>query len=183
MTCCIWKYFRYMHCSNLQAWEHAPYLFIFPHWIHFHSFHPLLQFNDLQECYLQKRRQMANQPHIKQESDKNIIHREGYNAGLADFQSVLTTFTQYRYKSWSSFRDFSLLFVLLWFYFHNMYFVCFSRLWNSRLRVIAELRHGDIFHSANIVSRWVKSFLFQYLLSFWCNLFSFSPHLCMLYIQ
>lgn len=42
---------------------------------------------------------MANQPHTKQESDKNIIHREGYNAGLADFQSVLTTFTQYRYKS------------------------------------------------------------------------------------
>ncbi|GAV71985.1 WD40 domain-containing protein/zf-C3HC4_2 domain-containing protein [Cephalotus follicularis] len=75
------------------------------------------QFNDLQDCYLQKRRQFANQPHMKQEKDKNVIHREGYNAGLADFQSVLTTFTQY-----------------------------------SRLRVIAELRHGDLFHSANIVS-------------------------------
>ncbi|KAJ4730116.1 E3 ubiquitin-protein ligase COP1 [Melia azedarach] len=75
------------------------------------------QFNDLQECYLQKRRQLANQPHFKQESNKSIIHREGYNAGLADFQSVLTTFTRY-----------------------------------SRLRVIAELRQGDIFHSANIVS-------------------------------
>ncbi|XP_022758994.1 E3 ubiquitin-protein ligase COP1-like [Durio zibethinus] len=75
------------------------------------------QFNDLQECYLQKRRQFANQLHIKQESDKNVIHREGYNAGLADFQSVLSTFTQY-----------------------------------SRLRVIAELRLGDLFHSANIVS-------------------------------
>ncbi|XP_039054399.1 E3 ubiquitin-protein ligase COP1-like isoform X2 [Hibiscus syriacus] len=75
------------------------------------------QFNDLQECYLQKRRQLANQPHIKQESDKNVIHREGYNAGLADFQSVLSTFTQY-----------------------------------SRLRVIAEVRLGDLFHSANIVS-------------------------------
>ncbi|TXG55428.1 hypothetical protein EZV62_020684 [Acer yangbiense] len=75
------------------------------------------QFNDLQECYLQKRRQLANQPHIKQENNKNLIHREGYNAGLADFQSVLTTFTRY-----------------------------------SRLRVIAELRHGDLFHSANIVS-------------------------------
>ncbi|XVF21049.1 hypothetical protein REPUB_Repub12eG0056800 [Reevesia pubescens] len=75
------------------------------------------QFNDLQECYLQKRRQLANQPHIKQESDKNVIHREGYNAGLSDFQSVLSTFTQY-----------------------------------SRLRVIAELRLGDLFHSANIVS-------------------------------
>ncbi|XWS47381.1 hypothetical protein CRYUN_Cryun14cG0147500 [Craigia yunnanensis] len=75
------------------------------------------QFNDLQECYLQKRRQLSNQPHIKQESDKNVIHKEGYNAGLADFQSVLSTFTQY-----------------------------------SRLRVIAELRLGDLFHSANIVS-------------------------------
>ncbi|KAM7274895.1 hypothetical protein ACFE04_016761 [Oxalis oulophora] len=75
------------------------------------------QFNDLQECYLQKRRQLANRPHVKQEKDKHVIHREGYNAGLADFQSVLSTFTQY-----------------------------------SRLRVIAELRHGDIFHSANIVS-------------------------------
>ncbi|KAK6238616.1 hypothetical protein QUC31_004085 [Theobroma cacao] len=76
-----------------------------------------VQFNDLQECYLQKRRQSANQLHVKQESDKNVIHREGYNAGLADFQSVLSTFTRY-----------------------------------SRLRVIAELRLGDIFHSANIVS-------------------------------
>ncbi|PON41651.1 Guanine nucleotide-binding protein, beta subunit [Parasponia andersonii] len=75
------------------------------------------QFNDLQECYLQKRRQLANQSYNPQERDKNVIHREGYNAGLADFQSVLSTFTRY-----------------------------------SRLRVIAELRHGDLFHSANIVS-------------------------------
>ncbi|KAG5232018.1 hypothetical protein OIU76_005150 [Salix suchowensis] len=75
------------------------------------------QFNDLQECYLQKRRQLANHPHHQPEGDKNVYHREGYNAGLADFQSVLSTFTQY-----------------------------------SRLRVIAELRHGDLFHSANIVS-------------------------------
>ncbi|XP_048327900.2 E3 ubiquitin-protein ligase COP1 [Ziziphus jujuba] len=75
------------------------------------------QFNDLQECYLQKRRQLANQPYNALERDKNIIQREGYTAGLANFQSVLTTFTRY-----------------------------------SRLRVIAELRHGDLFHSANIVS-------------------------------
>lgn len=75
------------------------------------------QFSDLQECYLQKRRQMTNQPYIKPENDKNVIRREGYTTGLADFQSVLTTFTRY-----------------------------------SRLRVIAELRHGDLFHSANIVS-------------------------------
>ncbi|XP_031485976.1 E3 ubiquitin-protein ligase COP1 [Nymphaea colorata] len=75
------------------------------------------QFDDLQECYLQKRRKMSN-PTIKQgERDFNAISREGYHAGLEDFQSVLTTFTRY-----------------------------------SRLRVLAELRHGDLFHSANIVS-------------------------------
>ncbi|KAK5818132.1 E3 ubiquitin-protein ligase COP1-like [Gossypium arboreum] len=54
------------------------------------------QINDLQECYLQKRRQLANQLHIKQERDKNFIHNEGYNADIADFQFVLNTFTQYR---------------------------------------------------------------------------------------
>ncbi|CAN1843394.1 E3 ubiquitin-protein ligase COP1 [Linum perenne] len=76
-----------------------------------------LQFNELQECYLQKRRQFPNHPSNFQERDKNIIQREGYTAGLQEFQSVLSTFTQY-----------------------------------SRLRVIAELRHEDIFHSVNIVS-------------------------------
>ncbi|KAI4305733.1 hypothetical protein L6164_029081 [Bauhinia variegata] len=75
------------------------------------------QFNDLQECYLQKRRHSADRPHSQQERDKSVINREGYTAGLADFQSVLTTFTRY-----------------------------------SRLRVIAELRRGNLFHSANIVS-------------------------------
>ncbi|KAI8558225.1 hypothetical protein RHMOL_Rhmol04G0073800 [Rhododendron molle] len=75
------------------------------------------QFNDLQECYLQKRRQLANQPNKQEEREANVIHREGYTAGLTEFQSVLSTFTRY-----------------------------------SRLRVIAELRHGDLFHSANIVS-------------------------------
>ncbi|XP_050378894.1 E3 ubiquitin-protein ligase COP1 [Argentina anserina] len=73
-------------------------------------------FNELQECYLQKRRQM-NQPYSQLERDRSIIPREGYTAGLADFQSVLTTLTRY-----------------------------------SRMRVIAELRHEDLFHSANIVS-------------------------------
>ncbi|KAL2921620.1 E3 ubiquitin-protein ligase COP1, partial [Bienertia sinuspersici] len=50
---------------------------------------------------------------------KNVTckSREGYSTSLAEFQSVLSTFTRY-----------------------------------SRLRVIAELRHGDPFHSANIVS-------------------------------
>ncbi|KAI4308403.1 hypothetical protein L6164_031483 [Bauhinia variegata] len=75
------------------------------------------QFNDLQECYLQKRRHSTDRPHNQQERDKKVLSQEGYDAGLADFQSVLTTFTRY-----------------------------------SRLRVIAELRHGDLFHSTNIVS-------------------------------
>lgn len=58
---------------------------------------PLLQFNDLQECYLQKRRHAADKPHSQQDRDVNLISREGYSAGLDDFQSVLTTFTRYRY--------------------------------------------------------------------------------------
>lgn len=57
----------------------------------------LLQFNDLQECYLQKRRQLANQPNKQEERETNVIHREGYTAGLTEFQSVLSTFTRYRY--------------------------------------------------------------------------------------
>ncbi|THU69712.1 hypothetical protein C4D60_Mb08t17270 [Musa balbisiana] len=74
------------------------------------------QFKELQECYLQKRRLGASQLHHPKEK-VNAKVREGYHAGLEDFQSILTTFTKY-----------------------------------SRLRVIAELRHGDLFHSANIVS-------------------------------
>ncbi|KAL9244295.1 hypothetical protein vseg_018087 [Gypsophila vaccaria] len=75
------------------------------------------QFNDLQECYLQKRRQSASQPLRQDERDANFMQREGYSAGLSDFQSVLSTFTRY-----------------------------------SRLRVIAELKHADPFHSSNFVS-------------------------------
>ncbi|XP_057961632.1 E3 ubiquitin-protein ligase COP1-like isoform X1 [Malania oleifera] len=75
------------------------------------------QFNDLQECYLQKRRHCSRQSHKQEEKDSTPVRREGYHAGLEEFQSVLTTFTRY-----------------------------------SRLRVIAELRHGDLFHSVNIVS-------------------------------
>ncbi|KAG8059305.1 hypothetical protein GUJ93_ZPchr0002g24846 [Zizania palustris] len=74
------------------------------------------QFNELQEYYLQRRRTGAQSRRLE-ERDIVIMNKEGYHAGLEDFQSVLTTFTQY-----------------------------------SRLRVIAELRHGDLFHSANIVS-------------------------------
>ncbi|VFQ61714.1 unnamed protein product [Cuscuta campestris] len=75
------------------------------------------QFNDLQEFYLQKRRQLETHLQDKDKRNQNAMRREGYSAALADFQSVLSTFTRY-----------------------------------SRLRVIAEIRHGDIFHSANIVS-------------------------------
>ncbi|KAK8973662.1 hypothetical protein V6N11_044634 [Hibiscus sabdariffa] len=75
------------------------------------------QFNDLQESYLQKRRHWIKQLHKREDKDQDAINRDGYNPGLNDFQSVLSSFTRY-----------------------------------SRLRVIAELRHGDIFHSANIVS-------------------------------
>ncbi|XP_047342061.1 E3 ubiquitin-protein ligase COP1-like isoform X2 [Impatiens glandulifera] len=76
------------------------------------------QFNNLQDCYLQKRRELANHSSRQEDADASIVSREGYNAGLADFQSVLKTFTQY-----------------------------------SRMKVIAELRHGDLFyHTANIIS-------------------------------
>lgn len=76
-----------------------------------------LQFNELEECYLQKRRIWNRQSDKQEEMDPNTLSREGYNPSLDDFQSVLSTFTRY-----------------------------------SRLRVIAELRHGDLFHAANIVS-------------------------------
>lgn len=76
------------------------------------------QFNELQECYLQKRRQLVDQVDNQVESQSNDMQREGFSAGLSDFQSVLTTFTRY-----------------------------------SRMRVIAELRHGDLMHTTNIVSR------------------------------
>ncbi|CAA0837098.1 E3 ubiquitin-protein ligase COP1 [Striga hermonthica] len=75
------------------------------------------QFNELQEFYLQRRRQSVNHLGNHEKKDKTMVTREGYSSGLEDFKSVLSTFTRY-----------------------------------SRLRVIAELRHGDLFHSANIVS-------------------------------
>ncbi|XP_015878256.2 E3 ubiquitin-protein ligase COP1-like isoform X3 [Ziziphus jujuba] len=75
------------------------------------------QFNELQKCYLRKRRYWNRQSHKWEERDRNTVSREGYNLGLEDFQSVLSTFTRY-----------------------------------SRLRVLAELRHGDLFQSPNIVS-------------------------------
>ncbi|KAG6423545.1 hypothetical protein SASPL_113945 [Salvia splendens] len=75
------------------------------------------QFNELQDCYLQKRRYWSKLHSTKQERDSPGVTREGYTEGLEDFQSVLSTFTRY-----------------------------------SRLQVVAELRQGDLFHSANIVS-------------------------------
>ncbi|XP_057795011.1 E3 ubiquitin-protein ligase COP1-like [Salvia miltiorrhiza] len=75
------------------------------------------QFNELQDCYLQKRRYWSRLPSTQQDRDSTGVTREGYTEGLVDFQSVLSTFTRY-----------------------------------SRLRVVAELRQGDLFHSANIVS-------------------------------
>lgn len=75
------------------------------------------QFNDLQDCYLQKRRYWARLSSTQQERELHGVTREGYTEGLEDFQSVLSTFTRY-----------------------------------SRLRVVAELRQGDLFNSANIVS-------------------------------
>ncbi|XP_047950209.1 E3 ubiquitin-protein ligase COP1-like isoform X1 [Salvia hispanica] len=75
------------------------------------------QFNELQDCYLQKRRYWSKLHSTQQERDSPGVTREGYTEGLEDFQSVLSTFTRY-----------------------------------SRLQVVAELRQGDLFHSANIVS-------------------------------
>ncbi|PIN09302.1 U5 snRNP-specific protein-like factor [Handroanthus impetiginosus] len=75
------------------------------------------QFNDLQDCYLQKRRYWAGQMLEQRKRDSHSLNGEVYSGGLEDFQSVISTFTRY-----------------------------------SRLRVVAELRHGDLFHSANIVS-------------------------------
>lgn len=56
----------------------------------------ILQFNELQEFYLQKRRQLLNHLEKQEKKDKTTITREGYSSGLADFQSVLSTFTRYR---------------------------------------------------------------------------------------
>ncbi|KAL5578736.1 hypothetical protein UlMin_011178 [Ulmus minor] len=75
------------------------------------------QFNELQECYLQKRRNWKRQPSKREEQNTYTMNKEDYNPGLEDFQSVLTNYTRY-----------------------------------SRLRVIAELRQGDLFNSVNRVS-------------------------------
>lgn len=82
----------------------------------------LAQFEDLQECYLLKRRRMASSQRPRQldlnsKKDKDSNDKDVGSAGLEDFQSILNAFTRY-----------------------------------SRLRVIAEVHQGDLFHSSNIVS-------------------------------
>eukprot|EP00252_Welwitschia_mirabilis_P009384 TRINITY_DN21955_c0_g1_i2.p1 TRINITY_DN21955_c0_g1~~TRINITY_DN21955_c0_g1_i2.p1 ORF type:complete len:501 (+),score=97.83 TRINITY_DN21955_c0_g1_i2:149-1651(+) len=83
----------------------------------------LAQFDDLQDCYLQKRRGSTLKlwkqcdTLTQMEGAETYNAREGYHAGLDEFQYILRTFTRY-----------------------------------SRLRVIAELQHGDLFHSTNLVS-------------------------------
>ncbi|KAH7425083.1 hypothetical protein KP509_11G039000 [Ceratopteris richardii] len=82
----------------------------------------LAQFDDLQECYLLKRRRTAssfqskplnlNARKEKDNNDKNVG-----TVGLEDFQNILNAFTRY-----------------------------------SRLKVIAEVHQGDIFNRPNIVS-------------------------------
>lgn len=82
----------------------------------------LAQFEDLQECYLLKRRRMASSSRPRQldlnsRKDKDSDDKNIGSAGLEDFQNILNAFTRY-----------------------------------SRLRVIAEVHQGDLFNSSNIVS-------------------------------
>ncbi|XP_024379324.1 E3 ubiquitin-protein ligase COP1 isoform X2 [Physcomitrium patens] len=81
----------------------------------------LAQFEDLQEAYLVRRRQVALNQRCRQmqESGTNSTLKgvKSYQDGLEEFESVLTAFSRY-----------------------------------SRLRVVAELHRGDLFHNSNIVS-------------------------------
>ncbi|KAG0560988.1 hypothetical protein KC19_9G028300 [Ceratodon purpureus] len=84
------------------------------------------QFEDLQEAYLQRRRKVAQVQRQKQKVHETIAHKgEEVTSGGSD-----------RYCS--GLDDFQSV------------LTAFTRY--SRLRVIAELRHGDLFHSSNIVS-------------------------------
>jgi E3 ubiquitin-protein ligase RFWD2 len=108
-----------------------------------------LQFNELQEYYLQRRRTGAQS---RRQDDIATMNREGYHEGLEDFQSVLTTFTRYRYAFINIIYAHNSVYALIVFIELIIFFVP-CHVWISRLRVIAELRHGDLFHTANIVSR------------------------------
>ena len=62
----------------------------------------LWQFEDLQECYLSKRRRMSSpqkqrQIDLNSKKEKEISHKSVGNAGLEDFQSILNAFTRYRF--------------------------------------------------------------------------------------
>ncbi|EFJ35654.1 hypothetical protein SELMODRAFT_141846 [Selaginella moellendorffii] len=70
----------------------------------------LSQFEDLQDCYLQKRKQ-------SQDPSETGESLSSHATGLEDFQAVLNSFTRY-----------------------------------SQLRVVAEVRHPDLFQNSNIVS-------------------------------
>ncbi|CAK9199492.1 unnamed protein product [Sphagnum jensenii] len=85
----------------------------------------LAQFEDLQEAYLQRKRhvaQMHRQNHFQQLSQKKL--KDEKHAGFQSYRDGLEDF--------------------------QSVLSAFTRY--SRLRVIAELRHGDLFHSSNIVS-------------------------------
>ncbi|XP_073393412.1 E3 ubiquitin-protein ligase COP1 isoform X1 [Physcomitrium patens] len=86
----------------------------------------MAQFEDLQEAYLQRRRKVAQAQRQKQKLSHTVADK-GENVASAGSD---------RYCS--GLHDFQSV------------LNAFTRY--SRLRVIAELRHGDLFHSSNIVS-------------------------------
>lgn len=60
-----------------------------------------MQFDELQEAYLLRRRQVARMERQKQmiesvKLEKDRAGPDSYRNGLDDFQSVLTAFTRYR---------------------------------------------------------------------------------------
>ena len=112
----------------------------------------LFQFEDLQECYLLNRKQLVSQQKSRQldlnsKKDKYISNKGIGNVGLEDFQSILNAFTRYRFVPIFTWHVFCWIQWILLVYDSktcNIY---------SRVRVIAEVRQGDLFHSSNIVSR------------------------------
>lgn len=62
-----------------------------------------MQFDELQEAYLLRRRQVATKQRHKQfrepviEKEAICKDADNYYAGLDDFQSMLTAYTRYRY--------------------------------------------------------------------------------------
>lgn len=85
----------------------------------------LIQFNELQECYLQKRRHGASQLHRQDDRDVKALNREGYHAGLEDFQSVLTTFTRYRFQYYQEAAACYFLYAIALFFFLTLSLLLF----------------------------------------------------------